>query len=29
MLDRLKPGDAMVLLVEREGKLIYVSLELE
>ena len=29
MLDRLKPGDAVVLLVEREGKLIYVSLELE
>ncbi|MGA7414986.1 MAG: trypsin-like peptidase domain-containing protein [Bryobacteraceae bacterium] len=29
MLDRLKAGDAVVLLVEREGKLIYVSLELE
>ncbi len=29
MLDRLKPGDAVVLLVEREGKLIYVPLELE
>jgi serine protease Do len=29
MLDRLKAGDAVVLLVEREGKLIYVPLELE
>ncbi len=29
MLDRLKPGDAVVLLVEREGRLIYVPLELE
>ncbi len=29
MLDRMKPGDAVVLLVERDGKLIYVSLELE
>jgi serine protease Do len=29
MLDRLKPGDAVVLLVERDSKLIYVSLELE